>query len=104
MKGARFPEKDSNSTDCTASADFQVLSTYRLVGAPRNNPLFLKVAHNVIVLQEVDIQTEKFTTSPHWLSDFPTSVLKGIYPEFQVIRGFSQKIPAGLLSYDQIHS
>ena len=31
-------------------------------------------------------------------------VLKGIYPEFQVIRGFSQKIPAGLLSYDQIHS
>ena len=30
--------------------------------------------------------------------------LKGIYPEFQVIRGFSQKIPAGLLSYDQIHS
>ena len=33
-----------------------------------------------------------------------TSYLKGIYPEFQVIRGFSQKIPAGLLSYDQIHS
>ena len=32
------------------------------------------------------------------------SVLKGIYPEFQVIRGFSQKIPAGLLSYDQIHN
>ena len=32
------------------------------------------------------------------------SALKGIYPEFQVIRGFSQKIPAGLLSYDQIHS
>ena len=31
-------------------------------------------------------------------------MLKGIYPEFQVIRGFSQKIPAGLLSYDQIHS
>ena len=31
-------------------------------------------------------------------------LLKGIYPEFQVIRGFSQKIPAGLLSYDQIHS
>ena len=30
--------------------------------------------------------------------------LKGIYPEFQVMRGFSQKIPAGLLSYDQIHS
>ena len=30
--------------------------------------------------------------------------LKGIYPEFQVTRGFSQKIPAGLLSYDQIHS
>ena len=32
------------------------------------------------------------------------AILKGIYPEFQVIRGFSQKIPAGLLSYDQIHS
>ena len=31
-------------------------------------------------------------------------ILKGIYPEFQVIPGFSQKIPAGLLSYDQIHS
>ena len=30
--------------------------------------------------------------------------LKGIYPEFQVIRGFSQKIPAGVLSYNQIHS
>ena len=30
--------------------------------------------------------------------------LKVIYPEFQVIRGFSQKIPAGVLSYDQIHS
>ena len=35
---------------------------------------------------------------------FQDFVLKGIYPEFQVIRGFSQKIPAGLLSYDQIHS
>ena len=33
-----------------------------------------------------------------------SKALKGIYPEFQVIRGFSQKIPAGLLSYDQIHS
>ena len=33
----------------------------------------------------------------HWAN------LKGIYPEFQVIRGFSQKIPADLLSYDQIH-
>ena len=32
------------------------------------------------------------------------TLLKGIYPEFQVIRGFSQKIPAGLLSYNQIHS
>ena len=30
--------------------------------------------------------------------------LKGIYPEFQVIRGFSQKIPADLLSYDKIQS
>ena len=30
--------------------------------------------------------------------------LKGIYPEFEVIRGFSQKILADLLSYDQIHS
>ena len=30
--------------------------------------------------------------------------LKVICPEFQVIRGFSQKIPADLLSYDQIHS
>ena len=35
---------------------------------------------------------------------FSCRMLKGIYPEFQVIRGFSQKIPAGLLSYDQIHS
>ena len=32
------------------------------------------------------------------------SVLKGIYPEFQVIRGLSQKIPADLLSYDKIQS
>ena len=31
-------------------------------------------------------------------------LLKGIYAEFQVIRGFSQKIPADLLSYDKIHS
>ena len=30
--------------------------------------------------------------------------LKGISAEFQVIRGFSQKIPADLLSYDKIHS
>ena len=30
--------------------------------------------------------------------------LKGIYPEFQVIRGLSQKIPADLLSYDKIQS
>ena len=30
--------------------------------------------------------------------------LKGIYAKFQVIRGFSQKIPADLLSYDKIHS
>ena len=27
-----------------------------------------------------------------------------ISAEFQVIRGFSQKIPADLLSYDKIHS
>ena len=32
------------------------------------------------------------------------SMLKGIYPEFQFIRGFSQKIPADLLSYDKIQS
>ena len=31
-------------------------------------------------------------------------VLKGISTEFQVIRGFSQKIPADLLSYNKIHS
>ena len=30
--------------------------------------------------------------------------LKGISAKFQVIRGFSQKIPADLLSYDKIHS
>ena len=30
--------------------------------------------------------------------------LKGISAEFQVIRGFSQKILADLLSYDKIHS
>ena len=30
------------------------------------------------------------------------ATLKGIYPEFQVIRGLSQKIPADLLSYDKI--
>ena len=36
--------------------------------------------------------------------DVDQDTLKGIYAEFQVIRGFSQKIPAGLLSYDQIHS
>ena len=30
--------------------------------------------------------------------------LKGISAEFQVIRGFSQNIPADLLSYDKIHS
>ena len=30
-------------------------------------------------------------------------ILKGISAEFQVIRGFSQKIPADLLSYDKIH-
>ena len=35
---------------------------------------------------------------------YNTINLKAICPEFQVIRGFSQKIPADLLSYDQIHS
>ena len=34
----------------------------------------------------------------------PLYILKVICPEFQVIRGFSQKILADLLSYDQIHS
>ena len=49
----------------------------------------------------------------HWLasSNIDTTVLcthnnllKGISAEFQVIRGFSQRIPADLLSYDKIHS
>ena len=35
---------------------------------------------------------------------FKGTTLKGISAEFQVIRGFSQKIPADLLSYDKIHS
>ena len=30
--------------------------------------------------------------------------LKELSTEFQVIRGFSQKIPADLLSYNKIHS
>ena len=30
--------------------------------------------------------------------------LKVLYAEFQVIRGFLQKIPAGSLSYNKIHS
>ena len=38
------------------------------------------------------------------LIDLTLRLLKGISPEFQVIHGFSHKIPAGLLSYDQIHS
>ena len=38
------------------------------------------------------------------LTGFMIDSLKGIYPEFQVIRGFSQNIPADLLSYDKIHS
>ena len=37
-------------------------------------------------------------------SMLPFLALKGISAEFQVIRGFSQKIPADLLSYDKIHS
>ena len=40
----------------------------------------------------------------HYTYGWDVHVLKGIYPKFQVICGFSQKIPAGLLSYDQIHS
>ena len=36
--------------------------------------------------------------------DPDNQTLKGISGEFQVIRGFSQKIPADLLSYDKIHS
>ena len=49
---------------------------------------------------------EVTTSFPRVLFKLPNcaTLLKGIYPEFQVIRGFSQKIPAGLLSYDQIHS
>ena len=38
------------------------------------------------------------------LGQIESHVLKGIYAEFQVIRGFSQKIPTDLLSYDKIHS
>ena len=38
------------------------------------------------------------------LLQYYLDLLKGIYAEFQVIRGFSQKIPADLLSYDKIHS
>ena len=41
---------------------------------------------------------------PYNKCDLDQCSLKGIYPEFQVIRGFSQKILADLLSYDQIHS
>ena len=41
---------------------------------------------------------------PKILWTLDSFLLKGIYPEFQVIRGFSQKILADLLSYDQIHS
>ena len=31
-------------------------------------------------------------------------LLKGISAEFQVIHGFSQKLPVDLLSHDKIHS
>ena len=49
-------------------------------------------------------QSKEVSAILKWLKYMPIPPLKGIYPEFQVIRGFSQKIPAGLLSYDQIHS
>ena len=38
------------------------------------------------------------------LNQIKSNKLKGIYPEFQVIRGLSQKIPDDLLSYDTIQS
>ena len=60
------------------------------------------------------IQCHKINVTSNYIADnFQTNgkqcahehaSLKGIYPEFQVIRGFSQKILADLLSYDQIHS
>ena len=48
---------------------------------------------------DINVPIKSYLRMSVWLKE-----LKGIYPEFQVIRGFSQKIPAGLLSYDQIHS
>ena len=39
-----------------------------------------------------------------WVVCMVFNTLKGISAEFQVIHGFSQKIPADLLSYNKIHS
>ena len=54
-------------------------------------------------------KSDEFPTLPYVISSAAgvtliTALLnlKGIYPEFQVIRGLSQKIPADLLSYDKI--
>ena len=50
--------------------------------------------YSLVGMRKID--STLMNNQSHWL--------KGIYPEFQVIRGFSQKILADLLSYDQIHS
>ena len=60
----------------------------------------------LLIAEVLQFQNPDRNTVPESRSD-PESLivsLKGIYPEFQVIRGFSQKIPADLLSYDKIHS
>ena len=51
-----------------------------------------------------DVLSQEFRKKRIFFSYIGFRALKGIYPEFQVIRGFSQKIPAGVLSYDEIHS
>ena len=65
------------------------------------------VCFNLPVSVHFDLRCANFSmaiSTPDSPIFFSRYTLKGIYPEFQVIRGFSQKIPAGLLSYDQIHS
>ena len=50
------------------------------------------------------IQKDHGLEQKDYTRTFSVPFLKGIYATFQVIRVFSQKIPADLLSYDKIHS
>ena len=80
-----------------------------MIGAIYKLSTFFDIIKLLLNLQLLVINSKIkwYVTSTSTVNIFPILLLyllKGIYPEFQVIRGLSQKIPADLLSYDKIQS